>query len=172
MNSHALKEICDDVWHILLHLYSFQDRSSRALASSSTRYELASELVALNAISENIIMRVGRLADKRKDVRSIKNFCKSNVLSPEVSALAEEFRHKAEAVLEHRHERIAHMKAGTLSSYQIDVLPSSVLSAIETLIHFVDSATGHPQRYLLKVGSQENQVDLRVSVSEGGRVEV
>jgi hypothetical protein len=57
MNSHALREIRDDVWYILLHLYSFQEISSRALASSSTRHELASEFVALNAISENIVMR-------------------------------------------------------------------------------------------------------------------
>lgn len=172
MNRETFQEIRDDIWHILLHMHSFQDRLSRAAASSSTRHELASDLVALNAIAENIIIRVGRLADKRKDVRSIKNFCKSLKLSKESTDLAAEFQHKAEAVLEFRNNRIAHMKSGDLSSYPVNELPSSVLSAIETLIRLVDSFAGNPQGYLLKVGSQEKRVDLRASVIEGRRVEV
>jgi hypothetical protein len=144
----------------------------RLQSTSLTRFELANELVALNSIAESIVVRVARLADKRRDVRSIKNFCKGQSLSPETQILVEEFAQKAEPVLSIRHNRIAHMKTGDLSTYPLDALPIVVLSAIETLVLLVDALVGQSTSYSLKVGSQEKQVDLRASVSAGARVEV
>jgi hypothetical protein len=168
----AQDELTDDVWHILLHVYSYQHRSCRLQAPPPTRIELADELVALSALAESIVMRIARLADKRRDSRSIKNFCKGQHLAPQAKVLADKFYEVAKPVVSIRHERIAHMKAGDLSAYPVDALPPAVLPAVETLVLLVDAIQARSIRYLLKVGSQERLVDLRTSVMRGKRVEV
>lgn len=134
-----LDEIQNDVWHTLLHLFSYQEKSSKLASSGSTRFELIDEVIALNSLAENIVLRIARLADSRRDVRSIKNYCKSESLSSDVQTLAADFQKEAQTVVRLRHERIAHMKAGDLSMYPLQPLPVPALKAIEALVRLVDS---------------------------------
>jgi hypothetical protein len=164
--SSALAEIKSDVWHILLHLFAYQERSSR-LGSCGTRVDLVHEIVALNALAEIIVLRVARLADARRDVRSIKNYCKRHPVSSDSQSLAARFHQTAEAVVRLRHEKIAHMKPGDSSGYPLDPVPAEVFRAIEWLVCLVDSLSGTEVKYVLRVGSQERLIDLRASVSSG-----
>jgi hypothetical protein len=173
MNSPALNEIRDDIWHLLLHIDTYQEKSLRVLEISPTRYELASEIVGLNALADLITLRVARLADRSKGVRSIKNLAKTHPnLTEKLKNLVKEFEEKAKPVLTQRHEKIAHMKVGELSSYPLNPLNLETVLCIDILVNLFDEFSGQPVEYTCSVGSQERPVNLRQSVMVGKRVMV
>ncbi|EMQ0960818.1 hypothetical protein RY975_000378 [Citrobacter braakii] len=169
-----LEEIETEAWHILTNVYTYQ-RLMEGLVNSSTRYALADQIVALNALSEMLVIRLARLADKRRDVRSVSMLLKRGSYpgpSEAVKSAAEKFLTLAEPVVKIRHEQIAHMKPGTHSSLQPRGLPKEVLRATEELINLIDIARGHPLSYTYRVGSQEPAIDLRSSVENGEMVKI
>lgn len=85
---------------------------------------------------------------------------------------AEKFLALAEPVLKIRHEQIAHMKPGTLSSFEPRELPNEALRATEALIDLIDIARDHPQSYTYRVGSQEPAINLRASVETSELVKI
>jgi hypothetical protein len=173
MNSPVLNEIRDDIWHLLVHVYTYQDKSRRVLEVTPTRYELANEIVALNALADSITLRVARLADQRSDVRSIKSLKKKHFNSTKrLENLLEEFEDQAKPVRTQRNERIAHMKGSELSAYQIAPLTPETVACIEKLVELVDEFSGQPVEYTLRVGSQESPLNLRRSIMESKRVPV
>ncbi|MEI7946944.1 MAG: hypothetical protein WCJ02_09615 [bacterium] len=169
-----LDEIETEAWHILISIYTYQ-RVVEGLADCPTRYELANNLVALNALAEMIVIRTARLADKRKDVRSVSMLLKRlNFLdkTKDVKLSADSFLSLAAPVVKIRHAQIAHMKPGILSSYPLEPLPNVVIKAVEALVHFIDTARDKEVPYKYKVGSQESAVDLRASLQKGTKVTV
>ncbi|MBS97433.1 MAG: hypothetical protein CMI01_01975 [Oceanospirillaceae bacterium] len=171
MNSPIPDEIRNDIWHLLLNVYAYQNKSKHILETSPTRYELAAELVAVNALADSITLRVARLADRSKGVRSIKSLTKkSSELSESFLNLVKEFETKAEPVLRQRHTRLAHMKVGELSSYPISPLTNEAVQCIKALVNLFDEFSGEIVQYTLKVGSQEKPLNLRLSVIKGARV--
>jgi len=173
MDSPVPAEIRNDVWHLLLHMYAYQDKSSRIVEVSPTRYALSSEIVSLNALAESITLRVARLADRSKGVRSIKNFAKKATSATDrFQRLVAAFECRAVLVLDQRHETIAHMSVGTLSSYPIEPLKSETVACVEILVNLMDEYSGEYLQYTCSVGSQEKLLDLRQSVIEGCRINV
>ena len=166
-------EIRDDIFHLLLHVYVYQDKSARINNCSPTRYDIASELVALNAVAESITLRVARLADQSKSVRSFKNlFKKTPSVEAGITRLFEEFERVSQPVLRQRHDRIAHMKVGEVSSYPISPLTHETLRCVEVIVNLFDDISNRKVGYFYKVGSQEKAIDLRQSVMQGCRVKV
>lgn len=164
-----LDEIQHEAWHILASTYTYQ-RMVESLVKAPNRYELANQLVALNALGEIIVIRVARLADKRRDARSVSMLLKRGSFpgrEVDVETAANKFISLAQPVVKLRHEQIAHMKPGVLSSYPWDPLPDSAVRAIEALVNLIDVARGKAVGYKYKVGSQEAQIDLRASLSRG-----
>ena len=169
-----LDEIQTEAWHILASIYTHQ-RLMEGLDKSPSRFELANQLVALNALLEILVIRVARLADKRKDARSVSMLLKGVSFSGSsvtVKAAAERFLSLAKPVVKMRHEQIAHMKPGTLSSYEPKDLPTDALRATESLIDFIDIARGQQVSYTYRVGSREPLIDLRASLAAGEIVAV
>ncbi len=168
----VFSELKDDVMHILLHVHSYNEKSKSIMTDSSSRYKMVYERVALSSIAQNIIIRVARLADKRKDVRSVKNTMKLNRFKNDskLDKLAKEFYKISEPVNEIRHNILAHMKPGDMSSYPFEPLQNEVWEAISALVNLVDAMTGKQVNYKFKVGSQEKLIDLRASVMKGKRV--
>ncbi|CCG95776.1 hypothetical protein MARHY2302 [Marinobacter nauticus ATCC 49840] len=167
-----LDEIETEAWHILTSIYTHQ-RLVEGLAKSPTRFELANQLVALNALLEMLVIRIARLADKRKDARSVSMLLKRGSFrgsSVDVKEAAEKFLSLAEPVLKMRHEQIAHMKPGTLSSYEPQDLPAEAIRATESLVDLIDIARGQPLSYTYRVGSMEPVIDLRASLAAGEMV--
>lgn len=167
-----IDEIETEAWHILTSIYTHQ-RLMEGIAKCLTRFELANQLVALNALLEMLVIRIARLADKRKSARSVSMILKRGsfpVSSATVKVAAERFLSLAEPVVKIRHEQIAHMKPGTLSSYEPQDLPSEALKATESLIDLIDIARGQPLSYTYRVGSMEPVVDLRASLATGEMV--
>lgn len=162
-----IDEIQVEAWHILASVYTHQ-RLVENLPKSPSRYDLANQFVALKALEEMLVIRIARLADKRKDARSISMLIKRasfKTANAQVEAAASRFLALAEPVVKIRHEQIAHMKPGTLSSYEPRDLPSVTLSATEALIDLIDIAKGKSSSYTYRVGSMEAVVDLRASLS-------
>lgn len=167
-----LDEIEAEAWHILAAIYT-QQRLVEGLSRASTRYDLADQLVALNALGEMLFVRVARLADKRKDARSVAMLLKRGAFpgpAADVARAAARFLSLAEPVLRVRHEQIAHMKPGILSSYEPQDLPRELLRAVESLVDLVDVARGSPLGYTYRVGSMEGAINLRASLQAGERV--
>lgn len=167
-----LEEIETEAWHILTSIYTHQ-RMVESLRRSETRYDLANQLVALSALGEMLIVRVARLADKRKETRSVSMLLKQgNFPAPttQVQVAADRFLSLAKPVVKVRHEQVAHMKPGVLSSYEPQDLPSEVLRATEALIDLIDTARGAPLSYSYKVGSMEPVIDLKASLQAGTRI--
>ena len=167
-----LDEIEAEAWHILTSIYTHQ-RLIEGLAKSSTRFELANQFVAINALLEMLVIRIARLADKRMDARTVSMLLKRGsfpVSSATVKVAAEKFLLLAEPVVKMRHEQIAHMKPGTLSSFEPQDLPAAALRATESLIDLIDIARGQPLSYTYQVGSMEPVIDLRASLAAGERV--
>lgn len=165
-------EIEVEAWHILTTIYTHQ-RLIEGLTKSPTRYELGNQLVALNALLEMLVIRIARLADKRKDARSVSMLLKRDYFpapSETVKVAAARFLSLAKPVVKMRHEQIAHMKPGTLSSYEPRDLPTEALRATESLINLIDIARGQPLSYSYRVGSMEAVIDLRTSLSSGKMV--
>lgn len=169
-----LDEIQIEAWHILTSIYTHQ-RLMEGLAKSPTRFELANQFVALDSLLEILVIRIARLADKRKDARSVSLLLKRGSFtgaSETVKVAAERFISLAEPVVKIRHEQIAHMKPGTLSSYEPQNLPAEALRATESLIDLIDIARGQPISYTYRVGSMEPVIDLRASLETGEMVTV
>lgn len=167
-----LDEIQTEAWYILTSIYTHQ-RLVESLPQSATRYDLANQLVALNALAEVLIIRIARLADKRRDVRSVSMFLKRGSISvpkATVENAAQKFLSLAEPVIKIRHEQIAHMKLGVLSSFEPQPLPNEALRATEALIDLIDVACGTVIPYEYKVGSMEAIIDLRASVMAGSMI--
>lgn len=167
-----LNEIEAETWHILTVIYTHQ-RLMEDLPSSTTRFHLANQLVAMNALMEILVIRISRLADKRKDARSISMLLKRGTFPTpraKVEAAARHFLSLAEPVVKIRHEQIAHMKPGALSSFEPRNLPAEALRATEALIELVDIARGKPLSYTYRVGSREPVIDLKASLSCGKTV--
>jgi len=165
-----LDEIKDDIMNILLHIHVYNEKSKRILDISRTRYELAYEIIALNSIAQDIILRTSRLGDKRKDVRSIKNVLKN--ISNYNEDLVNIFYNEIKKVLKIRHEQIAHMKLGTVSEYPIEQIPKCVYTAINALVNLIDNINGAPVEYTYSVGSQEQNINLRQSVEQNKTIYV
>lgn len=167
-----LDEIESDTWHILTTAYTHQQFIENIL-SSATRFDLANRLVALNALEEVLVIRLARLADRRKDARSVwmllkcRSFQESSAV---VKAAAKSFLSLVEPVLKIRHEQIAHMKPGVRNSLEPKDLPPEVLEATKALIRLVDVARDKPMGYFYKVGSMEPVIDLKASVIAGTMV--
>ncbi|MCS2609672.1 hypothetical protein [Halomonas dongshanensis] len=164
-----LDEIETEAWHILTSIYTYQ-RLMEGLTNSATRFELANQLVALNALLEMLVIRIARLADKRKDSRSVSMLVKRGSFPTPVATVevaADNFILLADPVVKIRHERVAHMKPGVLSSYEPQYLPAEVLRAAESLINLLDITRGKSISYKYKVGSMEPVIDLRESLTAG-----
>ena len=165
-------EIETETWHILVTIYTYK-RMIEDLSTASTRYELANHMIALNALAEMAVIRTARLADKRKDARSVSMLLKRSNFGPRTQAVtskAEIFLTRMEPVLKIRHEQVAHMKPGTLSSYPIDPLPREVIFATEALVGLIDALQDNEASFIYRVGSQEAPVDLRASLIAGSRI--
>ncbi len=168
----VLDEIQAEAWHILTSIYTHQ-RLMEALPRSATRYDLANQLVALNALGEILVIRIARLADKRKDTRSVSLLLKRGTFAASkasVKSAGEKFLSLAQPVVKIRHEQIAHMKPGILSSLEPQDLPVEALRATESLIELIDTAREKPISYTYKVGSMEPIIDLRASLAAGAMV--
>ena len=62
----------DDMLHILVNLYVYNYKCKNILKNSSTDIEFNYEIIALNAMAENITIRVARMFDKAKSTRSVR----------------------------------------------------------------------------------------------------
>ncbi|HCF7540545.1 TPA: hypothetical protein NI617_004526 [Pseudomonas aeruginosa] len=136
---------------------------------------MGNQFVALNALSEMLVLRIARLADKDKKLRTVSMFLKrGNFAAPDedVKNAADKFITQAGPVVKMRHEQIAHMKLGTLSSYEPKSIEASVISAVIALVEFVNVARQQTVSYRYRVGSQEAEVDLLASLEAGSRVTV
>ncbi len=172
MHVTLLDEIQTETWHILTAAYVHQ-RLVESLPKGASRYELANQLVAINALGEMLIVRIARLADKRKDARSISMLIKRGTIrgsASEVGPKAARFLSLAEPVVKIRHEQVAHMKPGVLSSLESQGLSAEAIKATEALVDLVDTARGKPVSYTYKVGSREQIIDLRASLAAGEAV--
>ncbi|WP_406227088.1 hypothetical protein ACI7YU_18670 [Pseudomonas siliginis] len=169
-----LDEIQIETWHLLTTIYTHK-RMMESLPQSLTRYEMADKFVALNALAEMLIIRIARLADKRRDVRTVSMLLQRGTFPApmaDVDHAAQRFLSLAEPVVKIRHEQVAHMKMGVLSSYEPQVLPNEALRATEALIHLIDVARQKVVLYEYKVGSMEAVIDLRASLAAGSMIPV
>lgn len=167
-----LDEIEAETWHALVAIYTHQ-RFMETLAASATRFDLANQLVAMHALMEMIVIRISRLADKREDARSVSMLLKrGSFQAPRVAVeeAANRFISLAGPVLKIRHEQIAHMKPGVLSSLEPRSLPTEALRATEALVELVDIARDQPLSYTYKIGSKEPAIDLKASLIVGEMV--
>ncbi len=167
-----LDEIETEAWHILTSIYTHQ-RLMEGLTKSPTRSELANQLVALNALLEMLLIRIARLADKRKDARSVSMLLKRGSFpapNAAVQEAADSFLLLAAPVVKMRHEQVAHMKPGILSSYEPRDLPVEALRATESLINLIDIARDQTLSYTYRVGSMEPVIDLKASLMAGEMV--
>lgn len=164
-----LDEMQQDVWHILTVLYTYQ-RIAESTAKSATRYEMANHIVSANSLAEMLVIRVARMADKTKGTRSVSLLLKRSNFGERAELVAQagqEFLSLSKPVMKIRHEQVAHMKPGVLSSYPLEPLQSVVIRAIEALVDLIDVARGEAVSYVYKVGSMEAKVDLRASLANG-----
>lgn len=167
-----LEEIQNEAWFALVSIYTHQELMG-TLASSPTRYEMGNQFVALNAIVELLILRIARLADKTKKVRNAEMLLKKGTYLgtyDDVKLAADRFMSFADPIVKIRHEEIAHMKLGIVSTYEPRIIPTEALRATESLIELIDVAYDQSQSYSYRVGSREPVVDLRASVVAGKRV--
>lgn len=167
-----LDEIQLEAWHILTTVYTHQ-RMMESVPRSSTRYEMADKFVALNALSEMLIIRIARLADTRPEVRSVKILLKRATFTApvaDVEQAAQAFMLHAKPVVKIRHEQVAHMKMGVLSSYEPQEIPHDAIKATEALIHLIDVARQKICDYSYTVGSMEAVIDLRASLAAGAMI--
>jgi hypothetical protein len=174
MTKPLFEEVRDDVWHIMLNLYTYQQKSLRIASDNPTRNSLVDELVSLNALASIITLRVARLADKPKSSRTIKKLAKQFTVAKgsQLDQLIEHFDDAVDPVVKIRHNSIAHMKPGEISSYPLEPLDNCVVAAIEALIPLIDEFFGGVVEYRMSPGKQERSVDLRASVAVGKKVEV
>lgn len=167
-----LDEIQTETWHILTATYVHQ-RLVEGFPKGASRYELANQLVAINALREMLMVRIARLADKGKKLRSVSMLLKRGSLegtATDVREAAKRFLSLAEPVVKIRHEQIAHMMPGILSSLEPQILPAEAIKATEALVDLVDTSRGKPVSYTYKVGSIEQIIDLRASLVAGEAV--
>ena len=169
-----LDEIQIETWHILTTMYTYK-RMMESLPRSSTRYEMADKFVALNALAEMLIIRIARLADRRTDVRTVSMLLKRGTFPApmaDVDHAAQRFLSLAESVVKIRHEQVAHMKMGVLSSYEPQEIPNEALRATEALVQLIDVARQKTISYEYKVGSIEAVIDLRASLAAGSMIPI
>jgi len=167
-----LDEIQNEAWHILVSIYTHQ-RLVESLPNCLTRYDMANQFVAINELVEMLIIRIARLADERKDARSISLLLKRvnfGAASTEVAAAGQKLLLLAKPLVKFRHEQVAHMKPGVLSSYEPKNLPTEALRSTEALIDLIDTARKQHVSYTYKVGSMEALIDLRASLAAGTMV--
>lgn len=167
-----LDEIQIETWHILTNIYTYK-RMMESLSQSLTRYEMVDKFVALNALAEMLIIRIARLADRRTDVRTVSMLLKRGTFPAPMADMdhaAQRFLLLAEPVVKIRHEQVAHMKMGVLSSYEPQGLPNEALRATEALIHLIDVARQTVILYEYKVGAMEAVIDLKASLAEGSMI--
>lgn len=167
-----LDEIQNEVWHILVSIYTHK-RLLEGIPKCLTRYDMANQFVALNELAEMLVIRIARLADERKDARSISLLLKRanfGAASAEVAEAGKKFIILAKPLVKIRHEKVAHMKPGVLSSYEPKSPPVEALRATEALVDLIDTATGQHVSYTYKIGSMEALIDLRASLATGTMV--
>ncbi|MBW4238782.1 hypothetical protein JRY02_08980 [Enterobacter roggenkampii] len=167
-----LEEVQNEAWFALVSIYTHQELMG-TLASCPTRYEMGNQLIALNAIVELLILRIARLADRTKKVRNTKMLLEKGAYPgtyADVKLAAERFMSFATPIVKIRHEEVAHMKPGIVSTYGPRIIPTEALRATESLIELIDVAYDQQQSYSYRVGSCEPEVDLRASVVAGTRV--
>ncbi len=167
-----LDEIENEVWFILTSIYTHQRmvENITQIFKNSTRYELANQFVAMNAIVENLIIRIARLADKTKGTRTVLMLVQrwsSPKSLDEVKLAVNDFLALAKPIVKIRHEEIAHMKPGICSSYGYIEIPTQAIKAAESLVKLIDIAKGQQQTYTYRVGSMEAEIDLKASLVAG-----
>ncbi|HDY7443191.1 TPA: hypothetical protein RQJ37_004401 [Vibrio vulnificus] len=167
-----LDEVETEVWHILATIYTYQQQTA-GLSGQTTRYDFANTLVARNALAEMVVIRTARLADRTRKVRNMEMLLKRvnfGERTKEVESAVQDFMVAVAPVVKKRHEEIAHMKPGTLSSYPVEPLAGETLEAVSKLVTAVDVARNNIVTYKYKVGSLEQVIDLRESLVAGKRV--
>ncbi|MEL5666297.1 hypothetical protein [Serratia ureilytica] len=172
-----LDEIENEVWFILTSIYTHQRMVENItnILKSSTRYELANQFVAMNAVVEILIIRIARLADKTRGMRTVSMLVKRwpfPKLLDQVELAANDFLALAKPIVKIRHEEIAHMKPGICSNYGYTAIPAQVIKAAESLVRLIDVAKEQQQTYTYRVGSMEAEIDLRASLVAGKMVTV
>ncbi|CAI0996110.1 Uncharacterised protein [Serratia liquefaciens] len=172
-----LDEIENEVWFILTSIYTHQRMVENItnIVKNSTRYELANQFVAMDAVVEILIIRIARLADKTKGMRTISMLVKHWPFQKsleQVKLAADDFLALAKPIVKIRHEEIAHMKPGICSNYDYPKIPTPAIKAAESLVRLIDIARGQQQTYAYRVGSMEAEIDLRASLVAGKMVTV
>lgn len=153
-------DLKDDMLHILIHLFVYQYKSKNIL-SSPTRDDLMYEIIGLNAMAENIMIRTARMFDKPKQARSLfklSNYKNDAQIKKEVDDFYDATGKK---LIDLRHKKLAHMNKNEKSSYPIDQLPKYVYESIEFLFNLLDKIEGTQVSYTFKVSSTSSLIDLR-----------
>ncbi len=159
-----LEEIKNDVLHILLCLFAYKEKIQKDKSSYSCT-EFTEELVSLNALAEIIVVRFSRIADKRSDVRSIKNLLKKEPsLNAKYKKEIEEFYSLAKCIVNRRNDSIAHMKPGILTIYPLQPLGKNTGDAVTSLVLLIDLFSGHKINYMWQPTSHCRKVDLRAEL--------
>lgn len=150
----------NDMLHILVNLFVY-DYKCKNLGKNGTDYELRYEIIALNAIAENITLSIARMFDGTGGVRS---FMKLNnyINDKQFRVKIDNFKkNEGKALINKRHTKLAHMHANNKTTFDIVQLPTYVTDAISFAINTLDELNGSNIEYIYRFGSTTEPINLK-----------
>lgn len=150
----------DDMLHILVNLFVY-DNKCKNLGKNGTDYELRYEIIALNALAENIKIRIARMFDKSKSVRSFRTLDNYNNNKPFRIKIDNFIKNEGNKLIIDRNTKLAHMNARNKVTYEMVQLPTYVTDAITFAINTLDELNGSNIEYIYRFGSTTKPINLK-----------
>ncbi|MDD5261453.1 MAG: hypothetical protein PHD76_06345 [Methylacidiphilales bacterium] len=171
--SNELDGIKFECLNLLIVYLTYRNSISEYSIRTGTRFDLHRWRVQLRVLENDLILRLCRLDDDDKTNHSLREALRSIRDSmPQQDARLIDKRLKSyrqsinELKVKARNYFLAHMSKDAVPSYD----PQGGLEQyIQEVVNIVDAIAGKPVSYLLKVGSQEPQLDLKFELSSERR---
>jgi hypothetical protein len=170
--SEELDGIKSECLNLLIVFLAYRDTIAKFSPNTGTRFDLHRWWIQLRVLENDLILRLCRLDDDDKTNHSLREGLRSvrkSISQHDAAAIDKRLKHYRQLInplkTKARNYFLAHMSKSAL----VPSDPKGGLEEpIEEVVRIVDAIAGEPVRYVLKVGSQEPELDLKIELTTVG----
>ncbi len=169
-SSAEIDGVADECLNLLIVYFTYVETLNNFEPNSGTRFDFHRWWVYLRVLENDLIMRLCRFDDDDRTNHSLREALRSirNTISiQELTAIEKRIKEYRQLInplkTKSRNYFLAHMSKNANAIHD----PRGGLEKpVEEIVNIIDMITGDSVRYILSVGTQENQIDLRKKLSK------
>jgi len=166
-----IDELKNEILWVLFALHTIERRTKSLLKASCTQLDLAENLILLEALTQQVVLRLCRLDDDQNKAKWFRRVTKYMEAKHEpqdrikkANALIKKYRDDIQHLkIYHRNKYIGHLQEAESATPKTPFFPPKIKEATDTAIALVDILANEQVTYKFRPGSHSQVVSLRPS---------